>query len=394
MSQPYRLLGADLSPYSIKVRDVLRFKGLEFEWIPRSAARQTEFAKYARLPLIPVLIGADEEVLQDSTPMIETLERRHPEPSIVPDDPALAFLSELIEDAADEWWNKAMFHYRWSYEPDALSAAHRLASMMLGDDASADRAAVEAAIRQRMVSRLHHVGSSPATAPIIEGSYLRLIDGLQAHLESRSYLFGGRPSLADFGLAGQLMQLSGDPTPGAIMQARAPRVEAWIARMEAATVEGPFESLAALEPTLLPLLRDEIAGCYLPWMAANAAAANASGSVSVALPGGVFDQNAQRYAAKAFVEIRRKRAMLADDPTLARLLGETGCDVFLEPPTSVAAEEEALSASDHHEDTDAEDAAPTIVADAEPEDHEAEPSAAAEEDPVEPDDDERPDQAT
>ena len=60
MTAPFRLYGAELSPYSIKVRSYLRFKGVEFEWLPRTNARQEEFQRYAKLPLIPVLVGAVE----------------------------------------------------------------------------------------------------------------------------------------------------------------------------------------------------------------------------------------------------------------------------------------------------------------------------------------------
>ena len=80
MTAPFRLYGAELSPYSIKVRSYLRYKGLAFEWLPRSNARQEEFARYAKLPLIPVLVDADETALQDSTPIIEKLEAQFPEP--------------------------------------------------------------------------------------------------------------------------------------------------------------------------------------------------------------------------------------------------------------------------------------------------------------------------
>jgi glutathione S-transferase len=84
MTAPFRLYGAELSPYSVKVRSYLRFKGLDFEWLSRSNARQEEFARYAKLPLIPVLVDAEENVLQDSTPIIETLDAQYAEPSITP----------------------------------------------------------------------------------------------------------------------------------------------------------------------------------------------------------------------------------------------------------------------------------------------------------------------
>ena len=55
MTAPFRLYGAELSPYSVKVRSYLRYKGLDFEWRARTNATQEEFQRYAKLPLIPVL---------------------------------------------------------------------------------------------------------------------------------------------------------------------------------------------------------------------------------------------------------------------------------------------------------------------------------------------------
>ena len=166
MTAPFRLYGAELSPYSIKVRSYLRYKGLEFEWLPRSQARQEEFARYAKLPLIPVLVDAEENALQDSTPIIENLEAQFPEPSIVPEEPTLAFLSALLEDYADEWLNKAMFHYRWSYPEDQEDAARRITDMIF--EGAEKPEGIEENVRTRMIGRLYHVGSSPETAAMIE----------------------------------------------------------------------------------------------------------------------------------------------------------------------------------------------------------------------------------
>jgi len=355
MVAPYRLYGADLSPYSVKVRQILRFKGIEHEWLPRSQARQAEFARFAKLPLIPVLVGADDYSLQDSTPIAETLERRYPEPSITPDDPALAFLSAMLEDYGDEWVNKVMFHYRWTYPADQESAARRIVDTMLDGATVPDRAGVEASVRSRMTQRLHFVGSSAETTPVIEASYERLLRLLETHLASRKFIFGARPALADFSLAGQLGQLASDPTPGALLSSRAPKVAAWLKRMDDATVEGPFETLDALAATLGALLREEVAGAYLPWMAANAAAAAEGADVSVDLPGGRFTQKPQKYAARAFTEVRGRRAMVASDAGLAALLCETGCDRWLEPPAPPAATapETSADAADDVLDTSA-----------------------------------------
>jgi len=336
MTAPFRLYGAELSPYSVKVRAYLKYKGVDFEWLPRTNARQEEFQRYAKLPLIPVLVDADENALQDSTPIIEKLEAELAGPSILPDEDSLAFLSALIEDYADEWLNKAMFHYRWSYPEDQESAAKRITDMIF--DGAEKPEGIEEQVRTRMIGRLYHVGSSPETAPLIEGSFKRLLGLLDVLFAKRPYLFGGRPSLADFGLAGQLAQLNSDPTPGALLRAQAPNVVRWLERMENPKAEGAFGSFADVSGDFAELLSAEIAGAYLLWMDANARAVSQDASgVSVDVTGTTFVQKPQRYAAKAFNELKRKRAMI-DDDALTALLAGAGIDAILSSAQQHASE--------------------------------------------------------
>ena len=77
MSDVYRIFGAEISPYSVKVRSYFRYKGIPHEWVPRSAATQAESMKYAKLPLIPIVATPEEEGIQDSTPILEKLSKSH-----------------------------------------------------------------------------------------------------------------------------------------------------------------------------------------------------------------------------------------------------------------------------------------------------------------------------
>ncbi len=328
MNAPFRLYGAELSPYSVKVRSYLRYKQIPFEWLQRTAARQEAFARYAKQPLIPVLVDSNDKAMQDSTLIIEALEGQFPEPAIAPEDPALAFVSALLEDYADEWLNKAMFHYRWTYPADQESAAARIVAGMFADAEAP--AGLEESVRARMTARLHHVGSSQETGPVIEASFTRLLGLLETMLGEHPYLLGGRPALADFGLACQVGQLLSDPTPGALIRAQAPNVARWAARMDDPKAEGDFVSLASLREGLAALLRSEVAGAYLVWAGANAAAvADDEAHFSVEIDGAMFTQKPQRYAAKALAALQNNRARVGDNAALAALLGESGCDAVL-----------------------------------------------------------------
>ena len=84
----YRIFGSELSPYSVKVRSYFRYKRLPHEWLLRSPADQAEFQKYAKLPLVPLVVTRTDggRGHQDSTPIIERFEARA-QPSLLPDDP-------------------------------------------------------------------------------------------------------------------------------------------------------------------------------------------------------------------------------------------------------------------------------------------------------------------
>lgn len=326
MSAPHRLFGSEMSPYSVKVRSYLRYKGIPHRWIVRGMATQEEFQRHAKLPLVPLVVTPAGESLQDSTPILERLEAEHPEPSIHPPDPVSAFVSALLEEFGDEWGNKWMFHLRWAREVDQLSAAGRLARGMLPGADDEQHAGMARQIRERMVGRVFFVGSSPENAPRIEASFRDAVALLDAHLAERPYLFGARPAFADFGLAAQLYEAWTDPTPGAWIEGNGQRVLDWVQRMLWPRAEGPFEAWAALEPTLRPLLERQVGRLFLPWTVANAAAiAAGKEELTVELDGRPWTQKPQKYHARSLAALRARYAALADRDAVDAVLARAGC---------------------------------------------------------------------
>ena len=321
MPAPYKVFGAEMSPYSVKVRAYARYKSLPHQWLNRGGENAAEYAKHAKIQIVPLVVTPDGEAIQDSTPIIERLEREHPEPSIHPKDPALAFLSCLLEELADEWGNKWMFHYRWRREIDQKACAMRLALAMNPAMDEATQTGFAEQIRNRMTGRVWFVGSNETTAPFIEETFHAALVQLDAHLKGRAYLFGARPSFADFALWGQIYNMWTDPTPGAIIEARAQNVLAWIQRMAWPKAEGDFESWATLEPTLFPIIRDWAGELFMPWTLANAKAlANPEEEFEVALRGKTWKQKPQKYHAKSLDALRAKYAAIKDRAALDVIL--------------------------------------------------------------------------
>ena len=57
MSSPYRVFGVQNSPFSVKVRSYFRYKGLAHEWIVRNGDTMSEYQKYAKLPIVPLVVS-------------------------------------------------------------------------------------------------------------------------------------------------------------------------------------------------------------------------------------------------------------------------------------------------------------------------------------------------
>jgi len=327
----YRLFGADTSPYSLKVRAFLRYKGLAFDWISRSRTNEPDFrANAQQVATVPLLISPTRPASQDSTAMLAALEADHPEPSAVPDDAACAMLALVLEDYGDEWLNKCMFQQRWGQSPDREAAALRVLTQLYDGKLPRARKAPQKQIAERMADRLPLVGAEAENWETLENSWRRFAARINAHLKDHLFLFGGRPSVADFAIAAQFQQMLLDPTPGDWLQDRAPFLVAWCEHMEDPRAGGPFEDLAVLSETLVPLFKEDLGATYLPWASANAASASRNKKrFSATLSDGIFEQSTQQYAARAFRSVKSAVAKSSDNTALQDFLETTRARKYL-----------------------------------------------------------------
>src|SRR5262249_38031360 len=326
MERIYRIYGAEMSPYSVKVRSYFRYKSIPHRWIVRNAETEADYQKYAKIQIVPLVVTSDDTALQDSTPIIEHIEALYPETSIHPPDAIAAFVSALLEEFGDEWGNKWMFHYRWAREVDQLSSAGRLARAMMPTADEERHAEMVAMVRARMVDRVWFVGSNEQNARQIEDSFREAVEQLDAHLADRPYLFGARPAFGGCALWGQLYEAWTEPTPGALIEGRRHHVLAWVQRMLWPRAEGEFEVWSRLESTLMPLLQRQVGRLFMPWAVANAAAIAAGREeFSVELDGRTWTQKPQKYHAKSLRALREKYAAVPDKGALDAVLDRAGC---------------------------------------------------------------------
>jgi glutathione S-transferase len=324
----YRLIGSTASPYAIKLRALMRYRRIPFDWIimTKELRKQTG---HLRPNLIPVLQYPDGTFGNDTSALAYDLEARHEERSVLPPDGALAFVCDLLEDIADEWAVKPLFLYRWRDVDDQAYV-----SRWAGEEWSTSEAATGSAeeieeFRRRQVSRMPILGATAENKPLLEESYRRILAAFEPHVGMTNYLFGSRPSLADFAWFGQLSEMATDPTPMRILRERAPFTDHWLRRLDDASgVDGEwYPRERVLDGWVEALLR--IAGeLYLPFLAANAQAfARGLERLEIEVWGLPYALAPFKYQVKCLHRLRGKFAALdaRDRDGLQPILARTGC---------------------------------------------------------------------
>ncbi len=338
---PLEFLGAPGSPYTRKMLALLRYRRIPHRVFWGGLHSELKNYPQPKVALLPTFyFPTDEggrEAMVDSTFILRRIEREHEGRASVPDDPALAFLNYLIEDFADEWLTKAMFHYRWSYQADIDNAGPLLTFWHNPQLADADAAGFSDFISKRQIDRLYVVGSNPGTAKAIEASFERLVLILDKLIAKQGYVLGERPSSADFALYGQLTQLAlVDPTPATFLNKTAPRLRAWIDRVDDLSgLEVATDDWLDLKHAADPLteLLQEIGRVYLPIMLANAhALTEGAEQFTAEVDSQEWTQPIFPYQAKCLGWVRETFAALPDAARddIAKLLDENSCGGLIE----------------------------------------------------------------
>ena len=345
MTDTLVLCGSHSSPYSRKMRAVLRYRRIPHDWVIRGS--RWDDLPDPPVPIIPILAWRDDngeyrDLMVDSSPEISMLEEAFAGRSVVPADPATAFLDFLLEDFGDEWVSKMMYHWRWANDVDAQKSGRILPldrSLQLPDEYAAK---AHEMFVTRQVLRRGLIGSSDNNAPVIEASYERTLDLLQAHLAHQDFFFGDRPGRSDFAVFGQLLpMLWWDPTPTAVGVDRAPRALIWVQWMDDLSwwrVEDDaagWDAADAIANTTRALFV-EAGRTYVPFMVANAEAlANGADEVVCEIDDVTFRQGAFGYQGKCVQWIRDAYNALAtvDRDRVDAVLEGTGCEVLVHTRT-------------------------------------------------------------
>jgi len=324
----YRLIGSTASPYAIKMRALLRYRRIPFDWVIMTKELRKATA-HLRPMLIPVLQYPDGTYHNETSMLSKDLEKRHSERSVIPDHKGLAFICDLLEDFADEWVVKPLFLFRWWDPEDQVYVSRWGAEEWSVSEDGLSREQEIDSFRRRQVSRMTILGATSGNYALLAESYERVLRACEPHVGIGIFLFGTRPSLADFALYGQLSELGTDPTPQRILRRVAPFTDHWVRRADDLSgVEGnwlPAEAgVGAFATDLLKIVGE----LYLPFLVANDRAYHAGlDRLEISAWGHSYVLSPFKFQTKCLANLRTAFAALSpeDRAFIDPVLMQTGC---------------------------------------------------------------------
>jgi glutathione S-transferase len=256
MKEDYTLHGWHLSYFSGKTRGYLNFKDVSF-----NDKNVNAFDLMIRIPkktgakVMPAIQTRQGEWLQDTTMIVEELERRHPESTVVPSTPKQLMASLLLEAWLDEWWIPIGMHYRWSYPENYDLFIHDASTGLLPYVPDFIRKPLAKYAADTLRSYLPLAGVREENFSAMESWTNKILDVFEIHFSQYPFLVGDKPSIADFALLGPLYgHLNRDPAPKRDLLDVRPNLQNWVERCHAGEgKQGSYLANDEIPTTLTPI---------------------------------------------------------------------------------------------------------------------------------------------
>jgi hypothetical protein len=310
-----RLWGVRASPYLLKMQSLLDYARVSWQrwpdqgspWRSRAMALQLSLAKWRgsvrrfpgldvaldEYPSVPFYRAGGGEFFYDSTGLAGHLDQQA-KPGVaplIPPEPLLRFLCQLIDEAFDEFGLYMVHHMRWvgsaTTTPMGVVTAAEMRHLLPGPV----QQRVAAHLPQRQVRRCPYLLSVapvgfdvglqqhltppsragfPATHALLDASWVAYLEAMESLLSKQPYLLGDRFTLADASAYGQLSMNLIDGIAAQRLATLAPHTFQWLLDIrdgKHVAGQGELYASAALKPLLAV-----IGSTFMPLMAQNLAA--------------------------------------------------------------------------------------------------------------------------
>ena len=296
----YILWGLAASPYQLKMQSLLDFTGHDWERWPQQAGRRSALSMILRLevakrrgtiqrfpamsaefdeyPAVPFYTDNGKNFYYDSSSMAHHLDQdpgRQASP-LIPQDPRLAFICQLIDEAFDEFGLYMVHHMRWVGSAQTTPMGQMTAREFRRLLPPGVEPLLARRLYRRQVSRCPYLFSVapqgydagvardrtppsrlgfPPTHALLDEAWRRYLAAMEHLLANQSYLLGGRFTLADASVYGQLGMNLVDPQAVAQLELLAPNTFRWLCAIRDGRQGEQGRADLALTSSLIPLLR-------------------------------------------------------------------------------------------------------------------------------------------
>lgn len=244
-------------------------------------------------PAVPFYAEDGKDIYYDSTAMAHHLDQhseRHDRP-LIPADPEIGFLCQLIDEAYDEFGLYMVHHNRWvisAEDHQMLEETAREFGKLIPFFFSIWMLKYFGPRQVRRTPYLFSVAPEgytanvspslvpqsrkgfPPTHDILNQSWRAYLAAMENILTRQPYLLGDRFTLADASAYGQLNMNHLDPTAYRLLQERAPETFKWLKKIEAGQHKGACGALYVSDA--LRELLDIIGQTFISLMVQNEAA--------------------------------------------------------------------------------------------------------------------------
>jgi glutathione S-transferase len=258
----YTMYGAQISNYSAKVRSYLIYKNIPFqEVVASNYVYDNLLVPTVGFRMMPMLRTPEGALLQDSTDIIDAMEKRFPDMPVYPSTPRQHLAALMLEAYIHDWVRVPAMYYRWAFPKYNRDYLVREFGRMYEPTLNLDDQIVLGDKNSAWTrDRLPALGVTAKTIPQFEAWTERLLGWLDEHFSRHDYLLGNRPCTADFTLMGPFYgHFYRDPYSFQLLRRIAPNVIQWIERMNTAPQSyGAFLPNDEVPTTLLPLLKHAV----------------------------------------------------------------------------------------------------------------------------------------
>ena len=183
----YHYYGVPFSYYSVILKVYLQYKRIPYiDHFADKDAYERVIMPRIGLQFIPVLVTPQDEALQDTSDVIDELERRHPSRPVQPSDPLLHLVTALLELYGQELLLFPGLHMRWNFERNLPVVYDHFGMMGTGTKTSMTpqaRRSVGKAFSERITRFLPHMGlDNPSVQDTSRQAFDRFLTKLETLL--------------------------------------------------------------------------------------------------------------------------------------------------------------------------------------------------------------------